>query len=102
MASLSDAFRAAIDSTYREFAVSARYTNRDSVTRTVAAVVDYDLSQYGETAEVAAYTATLAVRRSEVPEAPRRGERFVLEGGDELVVGSILASDDLEHTVLAS
>ena len=90
-----------INALYDRAGVSATYTDRDDATSSVTVIVDYDLSNYGDVAEVSQATAALSVRVSEVTEIPRRGETFAVSGST-LVVSTALQSDELEHTVLVA
>lgn len=90
------------DRVYRWAGVAATYEARDGGTLPCTVLVERDLLRYGDVAQVQAATAVLAVRRAEVPSAPRRGERFVLASGEVLVVDGLQASDELEHRVFAA
>jgi hypothetical protein len=98
---LADAFLDGINRIYLTGGVPAIYTDRDDHESSVTVIVDYDLSNYGDTAEVAQATATVSVRTSEIENMPRRGDTFLVDG-KTLVVGGSLQSDELEHTVLVS
>jgi hypothetical protein len=47
-------------------------------------------------------SAIINVRLSELPTAPRRIETFTLASGEVLTVDSLLASDGVEHKVVAA
>jgi hypothetical protein len=98
---LANAFIDGINRIYSTCGVAATHTDRDDTESSVTVIVDYDLSNYGDTAEVAQATATLSVRTSELSDIPRRGDTFVV-GSRTFVVGGSLQSDELEHTVLVS
>lgn len=99
--SLADAFRAGINSLYAAAGVPATYINQSGTSTSVTAIVLFDLSSYGESVEVQQATATVSVRVSEVAQAPRRGERFVV-GSTTYRVISVQSSDELEHTSLVA
>lgn len=101
LVTLANAFLDGLDRMYTIGGVSASYTDKDDSTKAVTALVNYDLSNYGDVAEVAQATATVSVRASELANIPRRGETFVI-GSETFVVGGSLQSDELEHTVLVS
>lgn len=66
-------------------------------------IIDRDLSNYGDTIDLAIGTAVIAVRRSEFAQSPRRGEYFtVTETGEQLNVHSLVSRDDYEHRVLVT
>jgi hypothetical protein len=98
---LANAFIDGMNRLYAIGGVSSTYTDRDDAEKAVTVLVDYDLSNYGDTAEVAQATATISVRASEVEFLPRRGDTFLV-GSRTFVVGGSLQSDELEHTVLVS
>lgn len=92
---------AGADEIYTIAGVSATYTDRDSATQSVTALVEYDLQQWGDVAEIAGKTAVVSVRVSEMANPPRRGESYTI-GGTVYVVDSILLSDDIEHRALVA
>jgi hypothetical protein len=98
---LADAFRRGVNAHYDIGGVDATYTDRAGNTTTCRVIVDYDLSQYGDTFEVSKSVATVGVRVSEVAYPPRQGDQFVV-GADTFVVDNTTRSDELEHTVLVS
>ena len=75
-------------------------------TKTVTAIVSYDLQEFGAVAEIQGKTATVAVRFSDLPERPRRLDTYEILGGprrgDVYTVDSILRADDIEHTALTA
>lgn len=97
----ADALSRATDRVYARAGVAATYQDRDAVNTPCTVLVERDLQRYGDVAQVNARTAVVAVRRTDVAAAPRRGERFTLTGGEVLTVDSLQASDELEHKVFA-
>ena len=91
----------AIDAIYEVGGVAAVYTDRDSATTNVKAVVEYDLQTFGDVADVAGKTAIVSVRVSELAYPPRRGETYTVNG-TVYTVDSILVSDELEHRALVA
>ena len=89
------------DAIYNAFGVAAVYTDRDAATTNVTVIVDRNLSQYGEVANVSAQDAVVCVRTSELAEAPRREDTFTV-GAKVWTVDSLIASDEQEWRVLAS
>ena len=90
-----------IDEVYSLAGVTATYTDRDSATQSVTALVEYDLQQWGTVAEIAGKTAVVSVRVSEMAYPPRRGESYTI-GATVYRVDSILLSDELEHRALVA
>lgn len=90
-----------IDEVYALAAIAATYTDRDSATTAVTALVEYDLQQWGNVAEIAGKTAVVSVRVSEMAYPPRRGETYTIDG-TVYVVDSILRADELEHAALVA
>ena len=93
--------QSAIDDIYTVGAVAATHTDRDSSTTAVHAVVEYDINQYGEVAEIAGMTALVSVRVSELAYPPRQGETYTI-GGTVYVVDTVLFADDLEHRAIVA
>lgn len=98
---LANAFLDGINRIYATGGVAATYTDRNDAETQATVLIDYDLSNYGDVAEIAQATATVSVRASEVAQLPRRGDTFNV-GGTVFVVGGSLQSDELEHSVLVS
>jgi len=94
-------FQAGLDDLYAAAGVPFTFTNTAGATSTVVAIIDYDLTNYGDVAEVSQATASISVRKSDMEFPPRRGETFTT-GSKTLRVSSTLNSDDLEHTVLVA
>ncbi len=103
MTVFKNALSRATDRVYAQAGVAAVYQDRDAVQTPCTVLVERDLSRFGDVAQVNVRTAVVAVRRSQVAGAPRRGERFTLtEGAEVLTVESLQASDELEHRVFAA
>lgn len=97
------ALNRATDRVYARAGVAAVYEDRDGAETPCMVLVERDLERFGEVQQVNARTAVVTVRRAEVAGAPRRGERFVLDGsGEVLTVDSLQRSDELEHRVFAA
>lgn len=94
----------ATDTVYGTFGVPAGYTPKGSEVVTPCTVlVERDLTRFGEVARINARTAIVCVRKSELAEAPMRGDTFSLSSGAEtLKVDSLQASDEFEHRVYAA
>ena len=97
---LAEDLQRAIDAIY-----SARnteeciYTPLTGDAKTVRAIIEHDLQQYGDVADVSGKTAVISVRASELGYGPRRNETYTI-GGKVYTVDSLLASDELEHRAL--
>lgn len=96
------ALNRATDRVYARAGVAAVYEDRDGAETPCTVLVERDLERFGEVQQVNARTAVVTVRRAEVADAPRRGERFVLAGDEVLTVDSLQRSDELEHRVFAA
>ena len=97
--SLNDEFRDGIDDIYAVAGVLSTYTDGDGSALSLTVIVDHNLQQYGDSAEVQRATAALSVRVSEVALPPRKNETFLINS-TTYTVDSVISSDDLEHTVL--
>lgn len=101
-----DALSIAVDRIYAVFGVGATCSVRDEASRACRVLIDSDVSQYGGTAQVAGKTVVVSVRVREVPCLPRKGDLFDIASGPfagrALRVDSVVASDELEHKVLAA
>lgn len=91
----------AIDELYEFGGIEATFTDRDGSQKSVTAIVEYDLQQYGEVAEIAGKTATISVRVSELALPPRSRTTYTV-GSTVFTVDSILLSDELEHRALVA
>lgn len=98
---LASEFQRGINSLYSAAGQPAQYTDRDATVTAVTVLLDFDLSRYGDAVEVAQSEVSISVRASEVPQSPRRGDTFTVDG-TTYVVGPALSSDELEHTVLCA
>jgi hypothetical protein len=89
---------------YRTFGVAAGFKPRDSYAAPVpvTVLVERDLSRFGEVAKVNAKTAIVCVRRSDLADAPRRGDTFSLSESETLTVDGLQATNEFEHRVFAA
>jgi hypothetical protein len=94
-------FQAAVDEVYATLGVEATYTDRDGATQCLTAIIEHDLQQFGNVADIAGKTAVVSVRVSELAERPRRGETYTV-GTTVYTVDSIPYADDLEHRALVT
>lgn len=101
-AAAASSLSAMVDAVYATFGVGATYLDRNGSSADLTIVVDRNLGNYGEVAQVAARQAVLCVRTSELPDGPRRGETFTTVDGDIFVVDSLVQGDELEHRALAA
>lgn len=99
MGTLSADFLEGLNAIYEAASVSAVFEDRDSKESKCNAIINYNLSIYGDVAEVSGLTAAISVRKSELVYPPRRGEAYTIDG-TVYVVDSILTEDELEHTAL--
>lgn len=103
MTAFAQAFEHGLTALYGVMGESCTYKDKAGWNRSCTVIVDRNLSQYGEVASVQGKVAVVIVRRTEVPERPRREETFELEASCEtLVVDSVITSDDFEHRVLCA
>lgn len=77
------------------------YTRASGESIVCTAIVDRDLTRYGDTLEVTAGMVQVHIRIEDLADRPRRGEKL-LAGGLEFTVGDLLASDLFEHRFVAS
>lgn len=98
----AEAFTASLSPLYETMGEDAVYTDSEAWTCNCRVVVNRNLTEYGDVANVQGVTAVIAVRRSEVPDRPRRNDTFELDDGETLRVDRVLTSDDYEHEVLCS
>ena len=98
---MSADFRAAVDEVYDVLGVCATYTDRDGATQSVRVIVEHDLRQFGNVADIAGKTAVISVRVSQMVEKPRRGETYTIDG-TVYTVDSIPFADELEHRALVA
>lgn len=99
----STAFIDGLGSIYELMGESCVYRDKQGWNTSCSVMVERDLSQYGDAANVQGVTAVISVRKSEVAERPRRGETFELADGCTIfTVESVAVSDDFEHQVFCS
>lgn len=100
------AIASSVDRIYAVFGMAALFAARDDAARACTVLVDTNLSQYGDTAQVTAKTVVVALRTSEVPDLPRKGDVIDITAGQfagrSLVVASVVSSDEYEHKVFAA
>lgn len=106
MSVASTALSRATNRAYAIFGESALFTARDETTRECTVLLDHNLSQYGDIAQVSAKSVVVAVRLLDVPEMPRKGDLFEITSGKyagrTVTVSSVVSSDEFEHKALAS
>lgn len=99
----AQAFDSGLDALYDAMGEGCRYTDKDGWKRDCSVIVERDLAEYADVANVQGKTAVISVRVSEVPDRPRREETFELEATCEiLTVDSIVRSNEFEHVVLCT
>lgn len=99
MSIFSDAMAVGMSVSYETvFGEDARYTDSSGWNCDCKVILDTDLSLYGDTLTVQAATAVIRVRRSEVPDRPKRLDTFDV-GGTTYTVEGVNSSDDYEHVV---
>ena len=99
MSIFSDAMAVAMPAFYEAaFGEDALYTDSAGWSCNCKVTVDKDLSLYGDTLTVQDATAVIKVRRSEVPDKPKRLDTFEV-GGTIYTVEGVNSSDDFEHVV---
>lgn len=100
---MSDPFFAATDAIYQTMARAAHYTKAGSVeTIDVSVIVSYDMTQWGDAVNFSNGSAIIAVRKSQVPERPRRGDAWTLETGQAFITDRVMFSDEYEHRVMVA
>lgn len=91
---------------YAHFGQAALYSARGESALECTVLLDNNVAQYGDTAQVTAKTVVVALRTSEVPDLPRKGDVIDITAGQfagrSLVVASVVSSDEYEHKVLAA
>jgi hypothetical protein len=91
-----------LDEIYAVTGVAATFTDRSDVDTAVTAIVSHELEPYGpDVGSTTAGTVAVSVRKSDLARSPIKGESYTV-GAKTYYVDSVLAEDDLEHTVLAS
>lgn len=94
-------FGPAIDEVYSALGDAAIYTDRNGATQSVLAIVEFDLQQFGNVADIGGKTAVVSVRVSEMADKPRRGDTYTV-GDTVYTVDSIPYADELEHRALVA
>lgn len=103
MTDFTDMLSDGIELMYEEFGEPAKYTTRNAEGPCyITVVVERNLSQYGEVAQVSGKTAVVRIRTAEVPQEPLRGETFCIHGKETLTVDSVFARDGWEWWVLTA
>lgn len=102
MGTLNPAIGRMLDRVYASFGEAATHTDKAAVATPCTVVVERDLTAYGDVAKVGIRTAVVAVRLTEMPDAPRRGDKFTLASGKVLVVDGLQAADEFESRVFAA
>lgn len=93
---IQDDFLDGIHDLYQLAGVPVIHTSRAGAKTRVTGIVEYDLTQWGDVAEIAGQRALVSVRVSELALPPLRGETYTV-GDTTYTVDSVLLSDDLEH-----
>lgn len=86
-----DAMDAAVFGTFGQPAIFTR----GSVETPCTVVVNYNLTQFGDTINVSNASAIVTVRVSEVADKPRRGDKYTLENSQVLRVDGTPIHDGL-------
>lgn len=106
MSQAATALSRATNRAYALFGEAAHFSARDEAARACTVLLDHSVAQYGDTAQVTAKTVVVALRTSEVPDLPRKGDVIDITAGQfagrSLVVASVVSSDEYEHKVLAA
>lgn len=90
-----------LDNLYLRNADRAVYVDADGASLSVLTLVDHNLAQYGDVAEIKAGSVIVAMRVSEVKDRPRREDTIALADGDTYYIDSVLSSDGYEHRCIA-
>ena len=96
---MSDPFLSMVEHVYGALGRSAEYEGEDGV-EMCKVIMSYDLTQWGDVITVQNDMAQISVRRSEIPDRPRRGDTFRLATGQEFLVERVMRSDEYEHRCL--
>jgi hypothetical protein len=103
MSNFAARFAASLEPMYRLHGDAAIFSDRNNNHCECTVIVDRDLNQFGDTVDVAGKTALISVRKTEISNQPRRGEKFTLtETGEVFLVDSGLRSDEDEFQVFAA
>lgn len=95
-----DDMTAAAKDMYSLFGVSCDYAGRDT-DKTVTAIIEHDIAQYGDVIDISGMVATISVRVSEMAYPPRRGDTYTI-AGKTYVVDSPVRADEIEHVMLVA
>jgi hypothetical protein len=90
-----------MDEVYSALGVEAIYTDRNGATQCITAIIEHDLQQFGNVADISGKTAVVSVRVSEMADKPRRGDTYTV-GDTVYTVDSIPYADELEHRALVA
>lgn len=91
---------AGLNAIYDVAGVEAVYTDRAGTQTVVSkAVIEQDLSRFGDVAEITAQAASISVRKSELADPPRAHETYTI-AGTVYTVRYVIAEDELEHTAV--
>ena len=80
-----DFMRAPVDASYRVFGKPAVFTDRDEQAHECVIIIDYDMTAWGELGTINNESLAVNVRRNELSERPKRGEKFESEGSTFIV-----------------
>lgn len=96
-----DDFLKSVDDLYLIAGVDCEYTAKGVAAQTIQAIIEFDMLRWGNEVQVAGGSAVISMRKSEVPEKPRREETLAISG-TTYRVDQVIQSDDLEHVVLVT
>lgn len=103
MGTFNSAIGRMLNRVYAGFGEAAIHLDQHSVSTPCTVVVERDLTVYGDVAKVGVRTAVVSVRTAELPDAPRRGDRFtLLATGKVLVVDGLQGAEEFENRVFAA
>ena len=103
MSRFAEAMGGGLDAIYEAFGKPAFIETADGYRIDCTAIVERDLSQYGDVADVSAATAVLSIRVVDVPEKPRRKDVITLtESCEKFRIDNVILSDEFEHRFLAA
>lgn len=93
---------AAVNDLYTAFGVAATFTDLAGDETCATVIVVHDLTPYGpDVASATVRSVAISARKSDVAYSPRSGESYTV-GDTTYIVDSVIAEDEVEHTVLAS
>lgn len=103
MTRFAEGMNGGLDAIYDAFGEPAFIESADGYRIDCKAIVERDISQYGDVADISAATAVLSVRKADVPEKPRRKELITLtESCESFRIDNVILSDEFEHRFLAA